>query len=103
MPGDDERRGYPREELELLIHVDGQLVLTRDVSATGIYFHSAELFDAGEQVSFALPLPGLDGDDLELDCRGMIVRVDGLDGGCGVAVRIEQSSFRSRARAALNH
>lgn len=103
MPGDDERRCYAREALELLIHVDGQLVLTRDVSATGIFFHSAELFDAGQVVSFSLPLPDLEDQGLELDCHGTIVRVEGRSGGCGVAVRIDQSSLRARARAALNH
>ena len=88
-----DRRGEARHEIVLQIDVCGKRAVTRDVSTSGVYFHSSAIFDAGADIEFALPLPTLAESGLEMNCRGTIVRVDAAPGGCGVAARIDRFSL----------
>jgi hypothetical protein len=92
----NDRRREARHEIVLPIEIAGTRAETRDVSATGIYFHSATLFDAGADIEFVLPLPTFAESGVEMRCRGKIVRVDATAGGCGVAATIDRFALSPR-------
>jgi len=68
---------------------------TRDVSFRGLYFTAAADFQLGGQIEFILTLPKqvtLTG-DVQIRCRGQIVRVEENGRQCGVAARIDKYDF----------
>jgi hypothetical protein len=73
---------------------------TRDVSFRGLYFWTDADFPAGSEIEFTLILPKevTRATDVNIHCKGRILRVEPRDGDRGVAARIEHYEFlHSRA------
>ena len=69
---------------------------TRDVSYRGLYFLAEGAFDVGSEIEFVLSLPQRisDSGDVDIRCRGQIVRVESSNNGfLGVAARIDRYEF----------
>jgi hypothetical protein len=73
--------------------VGGETGMTRDVSTTGVYFHASNTFTPGTSVEFSLPLPRLAEAGLQMQCRGVVVRVEAESAGYGVAATIDRFSL----------
>ena len=70
------------------VHVNGVEGLTKNISATGVFFEIPKDHQVGDSIKFEIQLTTPSG-DLRLNCDGQIVRVEDLDGGqSGVAVKI---------------
>ena len=71
--------------------------ITRDISATGIYFDFTNGIEQGAEMNFELILPPqmTHGEPVHIRCRGKIVRVERPDakGKIGVAATIEYYDF----------
>ena len=68
--------------------------VTRDVSASGVFFETGLTFSAGAGIVFSLLLEHADpGGPMRLHCQGKVVRVERLRGKFGVAVAINQHRF----------
>ena len=71
--------------------------ITRDISATGIYFDFAGGIEQGSEMNFELVLPSqmTHGEPVHIRCHGKIVRVERPDaeGKIGVAATIESFDF----------
>ena len=69
---------------------------TRDDSYRGQYFHAEGQFEVGTQIEFVLSLPQRISEtgDVDIRCRGQIVRVESSSNGyLGVAARIDRYEF----------
>jgi hypothetical protein len=64
--------------------------VTRDVSASGIFFEADCHFAKGSSIRFAIDIEAPAG-NIALNCQGEIVRVEERAGRVGVAVRILES------------
>ena len=76
---------------------------TRDVSYQGLYFLAEAEFEVGSEIEFVLTLPKQIAQSTEVDirCRGQIVRVDAnADGHVGVAAKIDRYEFIPAAASA---
>ena len=76
---------------------------TRDVSYQGLYFLAEEPFEVGTEIEFVITLPQqvAQTSDVEIRCRGQIVRVEAAsDGRLGVAAKIERYEFMPAAASA---
>jgi hypothetical protein len=76
---------------------------TRDVSYQGLYFLAEEAFEVGSEIEFVLTLPQqiAQTGDVDIRCRGQIVRVESAaNGRMGVAARIERYEFMPAAASA---
>ena len=81
-----ERRVHPREALSLAIRLDdGSQALTRDVSASGMYFTvpAATEVEGWLHVEFEVPEAGL-----KFSAAGEVVRVERSPEGNGIALRL---------------
>ena len=67
--------------------------VTRDVSATGIFFEADMECAAGSAISFSIELKGLANKKMLMQCQGTIVRVERGSGKMGVAVQINESQL----------
>jgi len=82
----EERRVNPRERLALALRLaDGARAVTRDISATGLYFELPGAHVLRGPVDFELQLPEV---SMRFTSSGEIVRVELKDGRTGVAVRL---------------
>lgn len=82
----EEQRDTPRERLALPLKlVDGARAITRDISATGLYFEMQGAHVLSGPVDFELQLPEV---SMKFTASGEIVRVELKDGRTGVAVRL---------------
>ncbi len=72
------------------VHLDQGTGITRNVSASGVFFETDVNYAAGSEISFSIELDG-PGGKIMLRCQGQIVRVEQLDGKFGVAVKIIES------------
>lgn len=95
-----ERRSAPRHALSLPVRFPGGTGVTRDVSSTGLYFHTMEPLEVGQPVQLTVTLSRVDpGGVRDLTCLGTVRRVEvsGTDGGgtpvIGVAVAAEGFGF----------
>ena len=71
--------------------------VTRDLSASGVYFETDLKFEKGSLIRFKIDFdtPVL-GNKTQLECTGRIVRVDTHDGGkVGVAVKLDEQHLRT--------
>ncbi len=68
--------------------------ITRDVSASGVFFETDVNYAAGSEISFSIELDG-PGGKMMLRCQGQIVRVEQRDGKVGVAAKIIESRLES--------
>lgn len=88
------RREEERVQTGLKVVLDEGIGVTRDVSASGVYFSTDTDYAAGSEISFAIELDAPRG-RLMLKCRGQIVRVERRDGRIGVAAKIVASKLES--------
>jgi PilZ domain len=91
-------RVLPREaqSLELNAH-------TRDVSYRGLYFLTEVQFQVGAEIDFVLTLPQYisQSGDVDIRCRGQIVRVEpSSNGRTGIALKIDRYEFLPVAASA---
>lgn len=69
---------------------------TRDVSYRGLYFIAETKFDVGSEIEFVLTLPQKvsSGGEVDIRCRGQIVRVEAsTNGRVGIAAKIDRYEF----------
>lgn len=91
---DDERRSSQRIQVEVPVHVGQEETVTRDVSWSGIYFFTEQIFAVGGDLSFSLDLThALPGKTLTLGCQGEVIRVEQHDGKIGIAARINDFQY----------
>jgi hypothetical protein len=88
----DKRRGQ-RILTALPVFLKNVQGITRDVSASGVYFWTSEASCAlGELINFSVELHRREG-KLVLKCRGDVVRTEPRNSEFGVAVRIIDSAM----------
>ena len=68
--------------------------ITRDVSASGVFFETDVELAAGSEISFAIELDG-PGGKMMFNCQGQIVRVEHRSGKVGVAAKIVTSTLEA--------
>jgi hypothetical protein len=93
---ESEQRREERVPAALQVRLDGATGLTRDVSASGIFFETEAAYAAGSEIAFAVDLD-TPGGKMVLNCKGSIVRVEHGPARLGVAVRITESTIRAVA------
>jgi hypothetical protein len=82
----EEQRVDPRERLALPLKLgDGGQALTRDISATGLFFEIEGQHVMQGRVDFELELPEV---RMKFTSLGEIVRIEHTNGKTGVAVRL---------------
>jgi hypothetical protein len=82
----EERRLEPRERLALPLRLrDGSHAVTRDISASGLYFEMDGEHEVDGLVDFEMQLPDL---HMKFTAVGQIVRVEHRFGVTGVAVKL---------------
>jgi hypothetical protein len=72
---------------------DSQTGVTRDVSASGIFFETDCRFAKGSSIHFTIDIEAAAG-KIALNCQGEIVRVEERAGRVGVAVKIVESVLK---------
>lgn len=88
----EKRRGQ-RIHTALPVHLSSAEGITRDVSASGVFFWTTALSCAlGELISFSLELKRPEG-KMRLRCQGDVVRTEPRDARVGVAVKIIESTI----------
>ncbi len=76
------------------VHLGQGTGITRDVSASGVFFETDVNYAAGSEITFSIEL-GTPGGKFMLKCKGQIVRVEQRDGKIGVAAKIIESRLES--------
>ena len=72
-----ERRQATRFKGKLRVELKNETDITRDFSASGIFFETDRSFSTGESVEFVLGLEHMNVEHfLSLKCRGEVVRVE---------------------------
>jgi hypothetical protein len=66
--------------------------VTRDVSASGMFFETDATLSLGNEITFSVELD-TPGGNLTLRCRGSIVRLEPRENRVGVAVKITESKL----------
>lgn len=89
-------RGTERFDTELPVEIGGIQGLTRNISATGIYFKTDLTQEPGSRVSFTVEV-NVRGEKLKLVCEGEVVRVDHSGGLLGIAAKLASSFFSEAA------
>ena len=83
-------KGGRRVPAALPIYLDEATGLTRDVSASGLYFETNSTLSVGDPVNFRVEFDVPAG-KMVLNCRGEIVRTEKHADRTGVAIRIAES------------
>ena len=86
------KRVADRFDTKLPVELNGVQGLTRNISATGIYFESQADQTPGSMVQFIVEVD-VQGEKLKMVCKGEVVRVDHKDGVVGIAVKLANSFF----------
>lgn len=87
--GESDRRAVRRYPIALQVELQSGSAVTRDVSASGIFFEADPSFNPGGLLRFALVLQHADPEGpLRLECEGKIVRVELRDRTVGVAATL---------------
>ena len=68
--------------------------VTRNVSASGVFFETDVNYAPGSEINFSIEIDG-PGGKMMFKCQGQIVRVERRDGKAGVAARIVASTLES--------
>ena len=92
VPPVKQERGADRFDTELPVEMAGAKGLTRNISATGVYFETQALQEPGSHVNFTVEVT-VRGEVLKLGCEGEVVRVDHKDGMIGIAAKLGRSFF----------
>lgn len=93
-PKSQEQRKEERVLVEHTVKITNTQDVTRDISASGVYFWLDITVALGETINFIIEI-GRKGVNFILKCVGEIVRVESRDGKIGVAVKISQSVMQS--------
>lgn len=91
-PGERGQRLADRFASELPIHLNGVDGLTKNVSATGVYFETTASADPGSKVTFMVEV-AINGQSVNMVCSGLVVRVERQPDKVGVAVKLTSSFF----------
>ncbi|MBT9505788.1 PilZ domain-containing protein [Rhodoferax sp.] len=91
-PGVKHDRGADRFDTALAVEMGGVQGLTRNISATGIYFETETTQEPGSRVQFTVEV-NVRGEKLKLVCEGEVTRVDRKDGTLGIAAKLVSSFF----------
>jgi PilZ domain-containing protein len=96
MSGDTHKNKRREERVATMLPVDVENAagIVRDVSASGIFFEIDAKYTVGSSISFAVKLDTPSG-DMNLKCRGRIVRIEPRDSRVGVAVEITESMMEA--------
>ena len=84
------KRKEERVLSEHLVNLGNMKGVTRNISASGMYFEIDASCVPGRQISFTVEFDSLGG-SLLLKCNGEVVRIEPRDGKVGVAVKIIKS------------
>jgi hypothetical protein len=88
------RRQDQRLAVALPVELQNCHGVTRDVSASGVFFETTLPFSPGAAIRFSLLLEYADPlGPIRLHCQGKVVRVERLRAKFGVAVAIDQHRF----------
>ena len=88
------RRQDERLAVALPVELPNGHGVTRDVSASGVFFETTLALSPGAAIRFSLLLEHADpGGPIRLHCQGKIVRLEALRGRLGVAVAIHRHRF----------
>ena len=83
------RRRAPRYQLALKVRLDGGEGVTRDLSATGVYFTCDRQFAPDSPIEFVVQFDGTpDTEPVRLRFQGRVLRVEDAGGRVGVATSI---------------
>ena len=80
------------------VKLDRGTGVTRNISASGVFFETNVDYAAGSEIRFAIEVDGPRGEKMMLRCRGEIVRVEHRDGKVGVAAKIVSSKLEPGAQ-----
>ena len=96
MSGDTHQNKRREERVSTMLPVDVENAagIVRDVSASGIFFEIDARYTIGSLISFAVKLDTPSG-DMNLKCRGKVVRIEPRDARVGVAVEITESMMEA--------
>lgn len=83
-------RKEQRVESKLAIALDGGTGISRNVSASGIYFETEVPLREGASVSFSVAFTNPEGQPVRMFCAGWVVRTERLEGKTGVGARIDE-------------
>lgn len=91
----NEHRTEPREPIELPLQMDdGASAVTRDISATGLFFETDSEQRVGNLINFEINLDTPDG-PMKLKAQGQIVRIESQGGRTGVGVKLLESRLEA--------
>lgn len=86
-----DRRRSRRIDVMLPVILENARAVTRDASASGVYFWKRGTFMYGDSIRFAIERETASGRILQ-KCRGVVIRTEPDDNGVGVAARIIEST-----------
>ena len=86
-----DRRRRKRTDVSLPVILENATAVTRDASASGVFFWKRGTFMYGESIRFAIERNTESGKILQR-CRGVVVRTEPDDHGVGVAAKITEST-----------
>jgi Tfp pilus assembly protein PilZ len=89
---ESDKRREERVSTALSIDLGTATGVTRDVSASGVFFETDATYALGNEISFAVELD-TPGGRVVLKCKGEIVRIEPRDARVGVAVKIVKSTL----------
>jgi hypothetical protein len=93
--GGEENRKEQRVRTALRVDLGGESTgVTRDVSASGVFFETEASYDRGAAIRFHIEIDTPSG-SMILSCRGKVVRIERREAGVGLAVTILESTLRS--------
>lgn len=85
-------RAADRFASELPLHINGVDGLTKNVSATGVYFETTVQAEPGSRVNFVVEVL-INGQNVNMVCAGQVVRVEQKNDKVGIAVKLTSSFF----------
>lgn len=90
---ESEKRRDQRIHTAFPVHLENASGITRDVSASSVYFWTHSGYEAGQHISFSMELSRPVG-RITLKCEGEVVRTELCDAMMGVAVRLTESAMQ---------
>ena len=91
---DEYKKREERVSTALPVDVGFAVGITRNISASGIFFEIDANYAVGSSISFSVKLDTPSG-HMNLKCRGEIVRIEPRDARVGVAVMISESAMEA--------
>lgn len=89
------KRNEERVPIARPVRLKRETGVTRNVSASGVFFETSADYAAGSKISFSIEIDGLREEKMMFKCKGQIMRVERRNGRVGVAVRIVTSMLES--------